>query len=60
MKPLSETLQLQGEKSNVRVEQTWGKELSKTHKNGPLSEDTLEMISLIEKKALGEIIHLQK
>ena len=37
--------------------QTWGKE---KYSNPALSEDTLEIIGQIERKALGEIIHLQK
>jgi hypothetical protein len=47
------------QKSRVEANQTWGKEPQDRTKMG-LSEDTLEMISQIERKALGEIIHLQR
>lgn len=48
------------DKSKLQIAQTWGKENVRDRTNMGLSEDTLEMIAEIQRKALGEIIHLQR
>lgn len=60
VKPYSDTPQAEKEKEKLQPNHTWGKPQPQQHHQAELSEDTLEMIAEIERKALTEIIHLQK
>jgi hypothetical protein len=58
VKPYSDTPQ--ADKEKIPSNHTWGKPQTQSQEQLPLSQDTLEMIAEIERKALTEIIHLQK
>lgn len=59
VKPYSDTPQAEKEKEKLQPNHTWGKP-QQQHQQAELSDDTLDMIAEIERKALTEIIHLQK
>jgi hypothetical protein len=51
----------QADRADPPANHTWGKPQQQSLLNRPLSpEDTLHVIAELERKALGEIIHLQK
>lgn len=60
VKPYSDTPQAEKERERPQPNHTWGKPQAQQHPQAELSDDTLEMIAEIERKALTEIIHLQK